>query len=515
MRIVRNAVAVIAVGLVVGSPTAAVANGGAYVEFDETYYAPGDEAVAEAYVSVPPEKRGLLARGPFWLYALPAGTELVPGRPIPVGAVRLAPLEIGDEDDGWYELVATFTMPELAPGDRVVGMCDEPCTLNGFGEPLTGAFTLAGSPREVELLRRNDQLSSTVGSLERQLRKAGKEAEELEFLAIEAQRERDAAAAELAELRERSTAATARSEPVRPLIDAWAAVAVAAGLSALVVALVVRHRSRAVVVAASLAVATVLIGAPTASAGGSWLELRDVAGAGQVSDGPWGGWAAPGSTVTMRGTFGSGAQAPPSHGPWIARLRADVGQVAVPLGPVELDLGDDAWVATVTFVVPEVPSGEYWVDVCDAATCSSGVGDLIGGTIVVAATELEGELLTTVPQLEGRVRQLEGDRRQLGGRVEELEDQLGRAEARREALLQEVRAAAARDVVADRRTAALAADLDAASADLARWRIVAFVAAAAAIATFTALMAGAARRRRFRPTIPDTPEQLLEPAARP
>ena len=75
------------------SAPAAGANGGAYITFDETYYVPGDAVTAEVYVSVPTAKAELRDRGPFWLYALPAGSGgLKTGEPVPASAVRPFPL---------------------------------------------------------------------------------------------------------------------------------------------------------------------------------------------------------------------------------------------------------------------------------------------------------------------------------------------------------------------------------------------------------------------------------------
>ncbi len=122
-----------------------------------------------------------------------------------------------------------------------------------------------------------------------------------------------------------------------------------------------------------LTAVAVAAGAPQASAGGSWLELQD---GDRV--------LIPGQTVTMSGTFGSGQQADVSAGPWHAQLRSDYEQGAsVPLGPVTITDGTRwGWRATVTFTVPAVATGEYWVTVVNEE--GEGVGDLIGGFVQVA-----------------------------------------------------------------------------------------------------------------------------------
>lgn len=126
-------------------------------------------------------------------------------------------------------------------------------------------------------------------------------------------------------------------------------------------------------VAVVLAAVAGLIGAPPASAGGSWLEL---AGGDDV--------LIPGEVVTMSGTFGSGQQAAVSAGPWLARLQpVDEGGSTIVLGPVSISEGPEwGWRATVTFTVPTAPTGDYLVAVVNGE--GEGVGDLVGGYVQVA-----------------------------------------------------------------------------------------------------------------------------------
>ena len=122
-----------------------------------------------------------------------------------------------------------------------------------------------------------------------------------------------------------------------------------------------------------LTAVAIAVGAPQASAGGSWLELQ---GSDRV--------LIPGQTVTMSGTFGSGQQAGVSAGPWHAQLRSDYQKgSSLPLGPVTITDGTRwGWRATVTFTVPAIAIGEYWVTVVNEE--GEGVGDLIGGFVQVA-----------------------------------------------------------------------------------------------------------------------------------
>src|SRR5688572_28254386 len=90
-------------GLLLATPTGAVANGGSYIEFDQTHYVPGDAGMASAYVSVPRSKAGLFDHGPFYLFAVPEG-RLREGRPIPDSAIRLGTFTVEKEKRRTYEL---------------------------------------------------------------------------------------------------------------------------------------------------------------------------------------------------------------------------------------------------------------------------------------------------------------------------------------------------------------------------------------------------------------------------
>jgi hypothetical protein len=512
-RKIGTIVTTAAIGAQLWAAGPAAANGGAYLGFDETYYAPGAEVSVEAYVYVPEKRADLLDRGPFWLYALPDGTRLEAGAPIPDNAIRLAALTVLTGDDDEYELEATFRMPAAAPGHYDVAVCNDPCTVSGLGEPLTGVFFLAGSQREIVLLKENEKLRATAANLEREMRKVRKDADEVQAKYVTTVADRDDARIEAADLRDRLAAAQAAPPASRPLIGTWAAVAVAAGLALVAVALVSRRRRRQLVVAASLAsIVALALGAPMASAGGSWLEIRDVQGDG-APGGTWGGWAGPGAVVTMRGTFGSGALASPSRGPWVAELRPEGGGQTVRLGSVDLDLDPSGWVATTTFTVPDVQPGVYWVDVCDAATCTTGVGDLIGGTFVVATTALEARLLGDLPRLRGRIDGLTRERERLDERLTASEQRVSRLEGVRTEIRGTARTLRDRVDSATGDLVRLESTLAATADDLARWRIIALASAALGI---VALAAALIRPRR--PTtgsaVPDTPESLLEPAVR-
>jgi hypothetical protein len=165
--------------LLLVTPTDAAANGGSYIEFDQTHYLPGDAGVAATYVSVPRRKTSLFDRGPFYLFAVPQGM-LREGRPIPVGAIRLGTFTIKEEKHASYELRAEFTAPQLASGSYFMGLCNDPCTIAGFREPLFGSISIVATRREGQLLTQNETLRGKLFGVRREARKADRRLEKVQ-----------------------------------------------------------------------------------------------------------------------------------------------------------------------------------------------------------------------------------------------------------------------------------------------------------------------------------------------
>lgn len=201
----------------------------------------------------------------------------------------------------------------------------------------------------------------------------------------------------------------------------------------------------------------------TAGAGGSWIDF----------DGP----LIVGTVVTGRGTFSSRAQATPDAWPWFARLRPEEpGVEEIRLGPVEVDRASSfGWRATVTFVVPDVPTGEYWVDVVNAD--GEGVGDLVGGFGVVSRTPLEGRLWS-------RVQRTEAQRARFDRAIEELRARQAQLEAIALDRQATIERQAERLAAAGVRITGLSADLDATTTSNATWLLAGLIASLLALAGF-------------------------------
>jgi hypothetical protein len=211
---------------------AAGADGGAFIDLDRTYYQPGAQAIAEAYVAIPKSEQRILEQGPFWVYVLPQGARsLQPGRAIPSGAIKVGMFTI-EADKGVFELRAEFTVPQLAGGYYSIGMCNDPCTVAGFKEPLSGTFRIVSTALEARLLKQNGELQSKAYGLQRQLRKSAKDAELVQGQLATAQRERDLMVAATKDLQQQLAAAQARAveaenrQPVIPWVVAGAVIVI-------------------------------------------------------------------------------------------------------------------------------------------------------------------------------------------------------------------------------------------------------------------------------------------------
>jgi hypothetical protein len=104
-----------------------------------------------------------------------------------------------------------------------------------------------------------------------------------------------------------------------------------------------------------------------------------------------------GQTVTAQGVFGNGSRRAVgvSEGPWFASIRSEdePTTASIPLGRVLITRSNGTlccWRASVTFMVPKVPTGGYVISVQNAD--GAGVGDLTGGWTVIAHTRQEGHL---------------------------------------------------------------------------------------------------------------------------
>lgn len=249
MRALRWLTVTTVVAVLLAMPGAAGADGGSYIELNRTHYLPGETAVGLAYVFVPESKQDLFERGPFYAFVVPRGETIREDRPIPDGVIRVGTFSIEHEKGKSFELRISFTVPDLTGAFYTIAFCNDPCTISGFREPLTGVISIVQTVREGQLLTEQSRLDSRIFGLRRQLRRAERAGEELRVELDASQAERQRLSTELSRLEAELAAPTASPE-ARSLSDWWAAVGIVILLGVLLLAgaLAIRGRRPAKIV---------------------------------------------------------------------------------------------------------------------------------------------------------------------------------------------------------------------------------------------------------------------------
>ena len=243
MRTRRWIGAAMLVGAMLGAPSVAWADGGAYLDLDRTHYLPGQTARAETYVSIPQAKQGLVERGPFFVFIVPQRAAVTEGRPISAKAVRVGTASIEPEDGRTFRLRASFVVPDLPGAFYRLAVCNDPCTISGFREPLTGEISIVQTSREGQLLTELYRQQDQTWMARRQVRKAERANLELRSELLDAEMARSELAIRVREL-EAAAAASAIPSGRRPSVSPLATLLLAGGLFAVALALVVRRRPR-------------------------------------------------------------------------------------------------------------------------------------------------------------------------------------------------------------------------------------------------------------------------------
>jgi hypothetical protein len=246
MRAFRWLTVTTMVGALLAMPVTAGADGGSYVELDRTHYLPGETAVGIAYVFVPERKQVLFERGPFYAFLEPNVDMVREDLPLPDGVIRVGTFSIEHENGKSFELRVSFTVPDLPGAFYSIAFCNDPCTISGFREPLTGVVSIVRTAREGHLLTEQSRLDSRIFGLRHQLRKAERAGEELRAQLFASEAERQRLSSELSRLEDEHTAPTASPETGSP-IDGWVAggLAFLLALLSLAGAFAIRRRRQA------------------------------------------------------------------------------------------------------------------------------------------------------------------------------------------------------------------------------------------------------------------------------
>jgi hypothetical protein len=250
MRVVRGFFMAAVVAAVLIPATRASADGGAYVDLQRTHYLPGQTAVGETYISVPRNEQDRLDRGPFYAYVVPKGSSVIEGKPIPGGVIRVGTFSIEPYKGTSFELHLSFTVPDV-PGDEYsIALCNDPCTISGFKEPISGFLSVVHTAREGQLLTEQSRLEGQIYGLRRDLRKAERETTDLQSSLDASEMERSRLSGNIVELRNELAAASARPDvpSSRPIVETWAAVLLGIALLMFSAAIVIRRRKMAPIV---------------------------------------------------------------------------------------------------------------------------------------------------------------------------------------------------------------------------------------------------------------------------
>lgn len=237
----------------------AAADGGAFIDFGGTFFTPGGgsngTASGTAFVFVPRPEQDILDRGPFYAYLMPYGPTLREGEPIPQNAIRVGTFSISHRRGKVFVLRISFAVPEVKTGTYGVHLCNDPCTVAGFREPLNGVITIAATAGEAKLARQLYEARWNISWFQGRLERLKDARVQLEAELEASARAHTELELDLEELRAaKSRTALAQSDQAgRPLVEAWALVAIAIAVLVSLVAVTLgivfsrRHRPTLVV----------------------------------------------------------------------------------------------------------------------------------------------------------------------------------------------------------------------------------------------------------------------------
>jgi hypothetical protein len=151
--------------------TPAIADGGgAYVDFGRGPFMPGQHVLGRTSVSIPLARRGVIDQGPFYAYLVTGRRWPTPGRPLPAGAVRIGTFSFHHRRGARFDLTTRITIPEVRGDFYSVALCNDPCTVNGFTQPVTGYLSIVRTRREARLLAELQHRGTRIGDLRHELR---------------------------------------------------------------------------------------------------------------------------------------------------------------------------------------------------------------------------------------------------------------------------------------------------------------------------------------------------------
>lgn len=218
----------------------ALANGGAFFDFDRAYYVPGEVVSAETTFSTQVKKSGRIDDGPYHAYLLSSDRWIQPPR-IPDDAVPIGRITTTSPRSGAATARLTFTVPPIQPGPYTLTICNLPCTRATLGDLVGGSFSVASTKEEALRKEITDRMNGRIVQVRQNLAARIRDAEKAQrdfATQADVRRLTDQVAkleAQLVRMQNQEPQSTSRAQPV-----SW----IMAGLALLFTGLIWRRRFR-------------------------------------------------------------------------------------------------------------------------------------------------------------------------------------------------------------------------------------------------------------------------------
>jgi hypothetical protein len=153
-----------------------------------------------------------------------------------------------EEERHQYELTAEFTVPQLASQSYSLEVCNDPCTVSGFREALSGSISIVATQREAELLTHNSRLSGQIDQIRYDLRRAHRKLraaeKDFEWELANGRADRDELTSRIEQLERELAASKANAaDAARTPFEPWVVGGIVALAAAAALLLLVRRRT--------------------------------------------------------------------------------------------------------------------------------------------------------------------------------------------------------------------------------------------------------------------------------
>jgi hypothetical protein len=188
----------------------------------------------------------LRSSGPYYAWIARSGGR-VDVQGIPADSVRLSAFVLRWTSRNFAVAHASFVMPALPSGDYTIEVCNDPCTLSGFGDFVQGWTGVVQSTEAAQLQRQRERFRSRFIHARSDAAQTRRESERLQADLEDSEGARATLTARIAVLTDQLDSAR-RPEPApvsagRTFVDPWVGVLLA--LAALSLAAMIRFRYRA------------------------------------------------------------------------------------------------------------------------------------------------------------------------------------------------------------------------------------------------------------------------------